>query len=282
MTDLPPFVPTKEFKYSAPPNPGWTYGQGIEATEDGRAWAEGEKAGWKVVDISKEDPRQVYAVLLSGILPRPVAFVSSLSKDGVENLAPFSWFNEVSSRPAVLSFSCAYTAQGAKDTAQNVRDTKGFTVNIISEPWIEQANICSIDTPPDVSEWAISGLTKAPSIQVKAPRVKESAFSMECEFSNLTQLLQAIDITEPSTGEITATLILGTIKYIHIRNDVVDPARGVADPSKLRPIARMGGVTYAKVSDGYALPRESWKEKEKEIRKVLGSAIGGNERGSAL
>ena len=113
----------------------------------------------------------------------------------------------MSSSPPVISFSCirSSTSAGDKDTARNIRATKGFTVNIISEPWIQQANMCCIDSPPDVSEWSMSGLTREPSVSqyyifsflqhphgilycrsllqvhVKAPRVKESAFSMECE-----------------------------------------------------------------------------------------------------
>jgi flavin reductase (DIM6/NTAB) family NADH-FMN oxidoreductase RutF len=269
LSELPPFVFTKEFKYTASPNPGWTYGQGIETTPEGRAWAEGEKAGWKVIDASKEEPRKLYSIMLSGIAPRPVAFVSSISADGVENLAPFSWFNQVTSSPPLVSFACSHNSGAAKDTVRNVRAGTGFTVNIISEPWIEQSNICSTDAPFEVNEWPISGLTKTPSILVKAPRVKESAFSMECE------LYQAIEIRDPKTEIITSTLVLGLVKFIHMRNDVIDPERGVADPGKLKPIARMGGLTYAKVSEGFTLPRKSWKEIGGEIREKLGDDIDG-------
>ncbi|KAF8167425.1 hypothetical protein B0H34DRAFT_16438 [Crassisporium funariophilum] len=266
---LPEFVPAKGFKYTASPNPGWTYGQGVESTPEGRAWAEGEKAGWKTIDTSTADPRQLYATLISGIVPRPVAFVSTISEDGIHNLAPMSWFNQVSSSPPVISIACSHTSKGAKDTVRNIRATKGFTVNIISEPWVEQANICSIDAPPEVSEWAISGLRTIPSVHVKAPRVRESAFSMECE------LLQEVNIIHPETQAVTTTLVLGTVRFVHIRNDVIDPVRGVVDPGKMRPVARMGGITYGSVSTGYMLTRESWANKEQEIRKALGDDLGG-------
>ncbi|KDR68334.1 hypothetical protein GALMADRAFT_146302 [Galerina marginata CBS 339.88] len=268
-SELPPFVPTTGFKYTASPNPTWTYGQGIEATPEGQAWAEGEKAGWTVIDASTEDPGKLYSVLLSGIAPRPVAFVSSISADGIENLAPFSWFNQITQTPPLLSIACAHSSGAAKDTARNIQAGTGFTVNIISEAWVEQSNIASTNAPFDISEWPISGLTKAPSVHVKAPRVKESAFSMECE------LYQAIEIKDPKTDIITSTFILGLIKYIHIRNDVIDPERGVADPGKLKPIARMGGLTYAKVSEGYILPRKPWKEVGREIKETLGDSING-------
>jgi len=269
MSDLPPFIPnTTGFTYTEPPHPEWAYTQGIDATADGRAWAEGEKAGWKTVDTATEDPRKLYFTMISGIVPRPIAFVSTISEDGLGNLAPYSFFNMVSASPPVISFSCIRSKSQDKDSERNIKATKGYTVNIISEPWIHQANMCSIDSPPNVSEWSMSGLTKEPSDQVKAPRVKESAFSMECE------LLQTIDIIHPTTKVHTATLILGHVKLIHIRNDVIEPVRGAVDPGKLRPVTRMGGRLYGRVSEGYVLDRLVWKEDEEAIMEALGH-VGG-------
>ncbi|KJA12634.1 hypothetical protein HYPSUDRAFT_152314, partial [Hypholoma sublateritium FD-334 SS-4] len=108
--------------------------------------------------------RKLYAIFVSGIVPRPVAFVSSISEDGVENLAPFSWFNQVAPNPPLISFSCLTSSQQEKDTSRDIKATKGFTVNIISEPWVEQANAASIAAPRGVSEWPITGLTRAPSV----------------------------------------------------------------------------------------------------------------------
>ncbi|KNZ74279.1 hypothetical protein J132_07441 [Termitomyces sp. J132] len=252
------------FKITDAPNPTWTYGEKVGATPQGREWLDGEEAGWKTVDTSKvEDPRKLYGLLLSGIVPRPVAFVSTISEDGITNLAPYSWFNQVSSSPPVLSVSINTLKNPTrlKDSARNIKATKGFTVNIISEPWVAQSNIASVNAPEDFDEWPVSGLTKEPSIHVKAPRVRESAFSMECE------LLQAIDIPIPETGETGTTLILGTIKYIHVRKDVLDE-RGNVDPGKLKPVARMGGTLYAKVNEGYNIYRPNWKEHGEPIRET--------------
>ena len=124
--------------------------------------------------------------MISGIVPRPIAFVSSLSEDGVANLAPFrynfptypllsgmsltfvhaySWFNQVTHSPPLISVSISSQPDGGlKDTAHNIKATKQFTVNIISEPFIENANITSLNSPANVSEWEISGLTKEPSV----------------------------------------------------------------------------------------------------------------------
>jgi flavin reductase (DIM6/NTAB) family NADH-FMN oxidoreductase RutF len=123
----------------------------------------------------------LYQLMLSGIVPRPIAFVSTISNDGVENLAPFSWFNMVTHDPPTLSIACTNGLARIKDTTNNIKSGNGFTVNIISEPFAQQANACSINTPEKMSEWPISGLTKEPSLLVKAARVKESGFSMECE-----------------------------------------------------------------------------------------------------
>ncbi|KAF9458932.1 hypothetical protein BDZ94DRAFT_1312834 [Collybia nuda] len=177
--DLLPFT-SSEFAYTASPNPEWKIGQRIDQTAEGRKWMEGEKMGWKTVDPTTEEPSKMHFLLVSGIGPRPVAFVSSISDSGVENLAPFSWFNQVASFPPVISVSCAHGV----DTIKNVRSGRGFTVNIISEPWVEQANSCSVNAPRDFSEWPSSGLTKEASLYVKPARVRESAFSMECELTS--------------------------------------------------------------------------------------------------
>ncbi|TBU39424.1 hypothetical protein BD309DRAFT_969731 [Dichomitus squalens] len=259
---LPPFNREAKAKLTENPNPTFKYGQKVEATEDGERWLEGEKAGWTVIDTSKEEARKIYTLMISGIVPRPIAFVSSLSEDGTANLAPFSWFNQVTHSPPLISVSISQPTSGLKDTAHNIKTTKQFTVNIISEPFIENANITSLDSPANVSEWEISGLTKEPSIHVKAPRVKESAFSMECE------LFQAVDITHPDTGKQTGTLILGLVKYIHLRNDVLNE-RGTVDFAKLKPIGRLGDISYARVGDAFRLPRPEWAVEGEKIKEFL-------------
>ena len=221
---------------------------------------EGLQSGWTTVDTSKEGPRKLYSLLVGGIAPRPVAFVSSVSEHGIENLAPFSWFNQVSAFPPVISVSITRSAAltRLKDSVANIKVTKGFTVNMISEPWVMQANVCAVDAPEETSEWDFSGLTKEPSIHVKAPRVLESAFSMECE------LLEAIDIKDPATSTVTTTLVVASVKYIHVRNDMLDE-KGHVDPGKFRPIARMGGTLYAKVNEGYHIERHTWQERGEEL-----------------
>ncbi|KAH7930370.1 hypothetical protein BV22DRAFT_1028605 [Leucogyrophana mollusca] len=262
---LPPFDQSTRTTFTETPNPSWAYGQKTDSTAAGAKWMEGEKGGWKVINTAEEDRLKLYTLMISGIVPRPIAFVSTISESGVENLAPFSWFNMVTNHPPIVSFACSNVPAGLKDTAHNVKNSQGFTVNIISEPFVEQANATAIDTPPEVSEWAFSGLTKASSIHVKAPRVKESAFSMECE------LFQSIDIVHPDTGEQSSTLVLAHVKYIHIRNDVLNE-RGLVDIAKFKPVSRLGDISYARVGDAFRIPRPSWQQEKDKFAELAHTA----------
>jgi len=215
--------------------------------------------------------------MISGIVPRPVALVSTVSESGVENLAPFSWFNMVSHYPPLVSFSIRDDGNRIKDTETNIKATKGFVVNIMSTPAAEQADITCIDTPPEVSEWQLSGLTRAPSIHIKAPRIKESAFSMECE------LYQAIDIVNPDTGALANTFVLGLVKKIHVRNDVLlerhseaNPGQVVklVDPTKFKPVARMGDITYTSYGPLFRIPRPVWASEKEKIEELTAAAKG--------
>ncbi|KAI0653593.1 hypothetical protein C8Q70DRAFT_927387 [Cubamyces menziesii] len=154
---LPAFDSETKPRYTESPNPGFAYGRKVEDTPEGKKWLEGHKEGWKTIETASEDPAY-YAMMISGIVPRPIAFVSSISSEGVENLAPFrqvpAWFNQVTHNPPIISVSCSASPKGGlKDTASNIKATKNFTVNIISEPFVENANFTSLDAPADVSEW---------------------------------------------------------------------------------------------------------------------------------
>ncbi|KAH0839453.1 hypothetical protein J3R83DRAFT_243 [Lanmaoa asiatica] len=260
---LPPFDRDRGSKYTHAPNPTWSWSQKIDSTPQGREWMEGEKRGWKTVVTAKEDPIKLYALMISGVVPRPIALISTISEEGIENLAVFRC--DISNWPPVVAFSCLNAAPGnrLKDTTDNVKNsTSGFVVNIISEPFIEHANATSIDAPPGVSEWSLSGLTKLPSTHVKAPRVKESAFSMECH------LYQTTPIVDPSSGAHTTTLVLAHVKYIHVRKDVLTE-RGTVDVTKFRPVSRLGDNSYARVGDAFKLPRPSWAADEAEVQEAV-------------
>ncbi|KAG8769500.1 hypothetical protein FRC12_004933 [Ceratobasidium sp. 428] len=232
----PEFNSEPAFKYTQPPNKDWKAGQkfGESGTSAIAAeWVKGAEAGYKTFEPSKEDPRDLYRLMISGIVPRPVAFVSSLASDGTPNLAPFSYFSMVCHNPPIVSVSFTHAPGRQKDTSVNIRNSKEFTVNIISEPFVEGANWTATDAPVEAEEWTGSGLTQVESTFVKPPRVGESAFSMECELFSLQ------DISPPAKpGTITGTLVLGLVKAIHVRKDVwVDDGKGIGmmDPVKVCP-----------------------------------------------
>jgi len=154
----------------------------------------------------------------------------------------------------MISVSFRLSPRQPKNTRDNILATKQFVVNLISEPFVEAANETSVEAPADVSEWDISGLTQEPSLHVKPARVKESAVSMECE------LFQSQDIFPDGATVPSATLVLGRVKYVHVRNSVLRPDELRADPAKLRPISRISGVTYARLGEGFDLKRPEWSD----------------------
>src|SRR5262245_26819747 len=128
-----------------------------------------------ILDPAKSSVREVYLMLISSVVPRPIAFVSTRSAAGVTNLAPFSYFNGVSSKPPIVSVSIGYRRwRGAivkKDTLRNIEETGEFVVNVATEALLAQVNQSSAEYPPDVSEISEVGLTPLPSDLVKPPRI---------------------------------------------------------------------------------------------------------------
>lgn len=195
------------------------------------------------VDPASTPAPQIYKLLIGSVVPRPIGFVSSVSKDGARNLAPFSFFNAVCGEPPVVCFSPSFR-EPRKDTYANIKATGEFVVNIVSEEIAEQMNLCSGEYPSGVDEFEISGLTPVASDLVRPPRVLESPVNMECK------LLQIIDVSQRPGG---GSLILGEVVRFHVDDRVVDNFR--IDPDKLRAIARMGGNLYARTRDRFEMIR---------------------------
>ena len=198
-----------------------------------------------IIDPHEHQSRDVYKLLTGAVVPRPIAFVSSLSANGIRNLAPFSFFTVVSADPPVICFCPLRRAGGGgKDTLQNVRDTGEFVVNIVSEGIALQMNKTSGDFPPDVDEFAESGLTPLASDLIRPPRVKECGIAMEC------RLRQIVEMSDRPMG---GSLVMGDVLRFHVRDDWFDTFR--IDPDKLRAIGRMGGPTYARTTDRFNIER---------------------------
>ncbi|KAH9462728.1 hypothetical protein Pst134EB_006605 [Puccinia striiformis f. sp. tritici] len=266
----PDFDAGHSLRYTKTPQPDWHVGQGLNNAQ--RPHAEIFRSPGPVKTfIPYEDlsPAEMYKLMISSIVPRPIGFCSTLSADGKPNLAPFSYFNAAGSSPPCVMMSCTASGGGDKDTAANIRATKEFVIAIISEPFIEAANYTSIDTPSGISEWTLSGLTPEPSTKVKPARVQEAAVNMECELEHLHEMH---DPTDPK--KLTQVIVIGRIKAWHIKKEVLvdgNTSGPMVAFDKLMPIARLGGISYCRALECFELPRPIWKEeKEKEeVKKLL-------------
>jgi flavin reductase (DIM6/NTAB) family NADH-FMN oxidoreductase RutF len=195
------------------------------------------------------EPRQVYKLMTGIIVPRPVALVSTIDRNGVPNLAPFSFFTGVGSNPPTVLFCPVVRARGGggdhrKDTLRNVEETGEFVINAVSAEIASAANASAAEVPPEVDEFVLSGLTPQPSELVRPPRVAESPAQMECK------VLQVIYTShEPGGG----VVVLGEIVRFHVRSNLVDNFR--VDPAGLDAVGRMAGNTWAHTRDRIELIR---------------------------
>jgi flavin reductase (DIM6/NTAB) family NADH-FMN oxidoreductase RutF len=200
-----------------------------------------------IVDPGTARQVDIYKLMIGAIVPRPIAFVSTMSAEGALNLAPFSFFNAIGSAPPLICFTAGVRARSdpSKDTLRNIVRTGEFVVNLVSEEIAEKMNITSGDYPPEVDEFALAQLTPIPSDLVKPPRVKESRFQMECKRYLMVEVGAL-----PGGG----TLVLGEVLRFHIADDVIDDNLRI-NPDKLRAIGRMGGMSYTRTRDRFDMVR---------------------------
>jgi flavin reductase (DIM6/NTAB) family NADH-FMN oxidoreductase RutF len=200
----------------------------------------------RIIDPSQHDYADIYKLMIGIIIPRPIAFVSSIDADGILNLAPFSYFTACSSNPPVVCFCTSVRSEPRphKDTLENIRATGEFVVNVVSEEIAEQMNKTSADVPPEVDEFVLSGLTPLASDLVKPPRVAESKAQMECKLRHI------VPVSEKPGGGV---LVLGEVLRFHILESVMDGLK--VDPGKLKAIGRMGGPTYVRTDDRFNMER---------------------------
>jgi len=199
-----------------------------------------------IVDPTTTHPRDIYKHMVSSITPRPIAWVSTVNKDGHTNLAPFSFFNGVCANPPTLLFCPANSRHGKpKDTLLNIEATREFVVNIVPEAIREKMNATSAEFPPEVSEFDACGLAAVPSTRVKPPRVKESPVNIECALH---------DVIKIGGGPLSGNIVIGRIIMIHIDGSVLDD-QGQIDPAKLDTIGRMGGTGYTRTRERFNLER---------------------------
>jgi len=196
------------------------------------------------IEPKSKEVGELYGLMISVIVPRPIALVSSVSKKGILNLAPFSYFMGVCSHPPIIAVSIIERPSGPKDTATNIQDTAQFVVNIVTEEIAEKMNTASGDYPPEVNEFEIAGLTPMPSTLITPPRVEESPISMECRL---------VEMSKVGESPYASYLTLGEVLLFHIKDELW--ADGEVDIRKLHAIGRMSGPRYTRTRDIFEMQR---------------------------
>ena len=188
------------------------------------------------------------------VAPRPIAWVSSEDGQGRRNLAPFSYFQAVCSRPPMIVLSISWHADGRmKDTLANILERREFVVSQVSEPWLAAMNATSVELPPGVSEWDVVGVPAEPATVVGPPRVAGALAHLEC------QLRQALPLGVGAPGRPSSTLVIAEVVHFAVHADLlVRDARGrllPIDPARLAAVGRLGGIAYTRTTDRVSLAR---------------------------
>jgi len=200
------------------------------------------------IDTSTLNGEASHQLLKGFVAPRPVAWISTLSREGVANAAPYSCYTFVATVPPMVCFSVELRDGRKKDTLRNVEDTGDFVVNLFGEDLVQPMNATAEDFPPDVSEILKVGLTPAPGERVRAPRISECPASLEC---------RAVQIIE--LGRSRHSLVIGEVLFAHVRDDLYRD--GTLDVVRLRPVGRLAGNQYCRLGEVFELDRP-WLRRE--------------------
>lgn len=199
-----------------------------------------------ILDPSAVSPGAFYQFMISVVVPRPIAFVSTISPEGQPNVAPFSYFNAISSEPPLIGISINRRRGEPKDTLRNIERTGEFVVNTVDEALGPRMVQSSGEWPENVDEFKLTGLTPVPSDLVKPPRVGESPISMECRSYRIVEL--------GSTH-----FVVGEILRAHVKDEILTDGR--VDIAKLQPLGRLGGDGYSVVRDVIHMARPKVERK---------------------
>lgn len=196
-------------------------------------------------DPEKNDHGLAVSPFKSCVLPRPIAWISTMSRDGVSNLAPFSQFQSLTFDPPYVMISFNQTTKGKrKDTVENIEQTGEFVYNMVTYDLREAMNKSAVDLPSEVDEFEIAGVTKAPSVRVKPFRVAEAPIQFECVYTQTVRL--------PGGGvNGTVDVIIGKAVLVHIKDEVI--TNGKIDVVKIRPLARLGYWEYTTVDSTFEM-----------------------------
>ena len=198
-------------------------------------------------DPETMESRQIHELFVGCVTPRPIAFVSTVSPDGINNLAPFSFFTMVALNPALAGFSIGRRRGGSgakKDTLVNIEATGEFVINAVTEAIAEPMNRAAGDYPREVDEFREAGLTPLPSDTVRPPRVAESPVAIECRLER---------IMEFGTFPRMSNFVVGRILRVFVRDDVME--NGVIRPERIRTIGRLGSDFYCRTQQIFEMKR---------------------------
>lgn len=214
-----------------------------------------------VLDTAELSPREAYGVLTSLVVPRPIAWVSTVGRDGRGNLAPFSYFQAVCSRPPTVMLSIAWRPDGTpKDTLRNILDTEAFSISVVDAPLAESMNRTSAEFPPGTSEWEAVGIASAPGSRIPVPRVAEASAALEC------RLVHAVPMGTGRSGAPSVTVVFGRVVAVVVRDDlVVRDTSGRpcgVDGKRIAPVGRLGGTAYVTTDHRFDLSRPKVPEEE--------------------
>ncbi|WP_270182955.1 flavin reductase family protein [Alkalihalobacillus sp. CinArs1] len=196
--------------------------------------------------------KDAYKLLIGSVLPRPIAFVSSIDRNGRENLAPFSFFTGICADPMMVCFAPMRKAGEGdkKDTLLNIEETKEFVINIVGEKIVEQMNECATPFDRETDEFVEAGLTKIESECITPPRVKESDVQLECVLDQ---------IVEFGDREGAGSLVIGKVVMVHVRDELYED--GKIKTELLKPVGRLAGQEYTRAtSDTFTLKRKTTAE----------------------
>ncbi|MCM3652268.1 flavin reductase family protein [Metabacillus litoralis] len=197
------------------------------------------------IDPATNTERENYKLLIGSIIPRPIAFVTTSSRDGIVNGAPFSYFSIVSSNPPMISIAIQRKEGIQKDTARNINELKEFVIHIVDEQIVEKVNTTAANLPPEQSEIELVNLTQINSTKISVPGIKEAKIRMECILEKSLAL--------GGSDEPGCDLIIGRVVQFHVENDIYENGR--INPSGLAAISRLAGQDYAHIGETFSLER---------------------------
>jgi len=199
-----------------------------------------------LLDFTSLATREAYAWMTASILPRPIAWVSTISAEGRTNLAPFSFFQGVTARPPTLLFIPTNDRNGEKkDTLRNIERVPEFVVNVVPYALAEKMNATAALLPYGESEFDKFGIEPAPSSRVKPPRVAAAPIAFECTLHSVVIV---------GEGPLAANVVFGRIQALHVDDAVLGPD-GLPDPGKLDLVGRLGGELYARTTERFVIKR---------------------------